>query len=171
MTAALVCGAAVAFSSCSDKSENSIVGCWKGGAPWSVTANVDGAKQANVTVGFDFKSGEKPDAGTFTMTCDYNVTPVAEGNDSVAPYTAKATVKGTWTCSADDKDEYNLAFDQNSLNVEGVNAPYLAPVTDATLNSLARFQKLDDVEVSADGKSLSFEIQNPEEKVSFTKCD
>ena len=107
---------------------------------------------------------------------------------------ATTSIGGTWMYEGDDDDELLLSLDLSSLNVTvdkngvtftqnlltGKQQPELDSLTATTANlwrqqlsaamrrELARFNRLDDVEVNRDG-ILSFEIKNPDAKLFFRK--
>lgn len=165
--AALLFGAA-AISSCSEDT-NKMIGTWTSSAPEAVVPAIEGTTSATAVTTFEFSEGTEKSNGPVKMTTDYTVTaPDSVGN--ALNYTVKASVEGKWTREEKGDDDYFLSFDQNTLDVAGVDAPDgLGAVTATFLNSLAQYSKIEDVEVTKDGSVLSFELDNPDRKVSFTK--
>ncbi len=165
--AALLFGA-TAFSSCSEDN-NAMIGTWTSSAPETVVPAIEGSTSATAVTTFEFSEGTEKSNGPVKMTTDYTVTaPDSVGN--AVNYTVKASVEGKWTREEKGDDDYYLSFDQNTLDVAGVDAPDgLGAVTANFLGSLAQYSKIEDVEVTKDGSVLSFELDNPDRKVSFTK--
>lgn len=165
--AALLFGAA-ALSSCSEE-KNVMIGSWTSAAPEAVIPSIEGSTSATAVTTFDFSEGTEKSNGPVKMTTDYTVTaPDSVGN--AINYTVKASVEGKWTREEKGDDDYYLSFDTNTLDVAGVDAPDgLGAVTANFIASLAQYSKIEDVEVTKDGSILSFELDNPDRKVSFTK--
>lgn len=165
--AALLFGAA-AISSCSEEN-NKMIGTWTSSAPEAVVSAIEGTTSATAITTFEFSEGAEKSNGPVKMTTDYTVTaPDSVGN--AINYTVKASVEGKWTREEKGDDDYYLSFDQNTLDVAGVDAPDgLGAVTANFLGSLAQYSKIEDVDVTKDGSVLSFELDNPDRKVSFTK--
>lgn len=163
--AALLFGAA-ALSSCSED-KNAMIGTWTASTPETVV--VDGSNAATAVTTFEFGEGTEKSNGPVTLTTDYTVTaPDSVGNP--VNYTVKASVEGKWTRQEKGDDDYFLSFDQNTLDVAAVDAPDgVGAVTATFLGSLAQYNKIEDVEVTKDGSVLSFELDNPDRKVTFTK--
>lgn len=164
-TAAVV---AFALAGCAGD-ENKLIGEWQTAVPKSVKEKVADATYATQSLTIKFGQGEDVTTGPVELTSEYDMTAPADSAGNAANYKVTAKISGTWTRDVDDQDDYLLAFDKNSLKVEGKDAPELGPVTDLFLNSLARFSTIDDVEVSKDGKSMSFEIENPDATIQFVK--
>lgn len=164
---ALLFGAA-AISSCSEEN-NKMIGTWTSSAPEVVVPAIEGTTSATAITTFEFSEGAEKSNGPVKMTTDYTVTaPDSVGN--AINYTVKASVEGKWTREEKGDDDYYLSFDQNTLDVAGVDAPDgLGAVTANFLGSLAQYSKIEDVDVTKDGSVLSFELDNPDRKVSFTK--
>lgn len=166
----LALGFLAVLTACDNHNNDNPTGSWETSAPQSVTESVSGAKSAVKTVALDFVAPSTDAAGTLTLTANYDVTvanPVKESADTT--YQVIATIKGTWAQDGDEHDDYLLTFDRNSLDVKGVNAPELGPVTDEFLNSLSAFTTIEDVETSKDGTHLKFETKNPEVEYHFVK--
>ncbi|MDE7097193.1 MAG: hypothetical protein K2O47_06850 [Muribaculaceae bacterium] len=165
--AALLFGAA-ALSSCSEE-KNAMIGTWTSSTPENVVPAIEGSQAATAVTTFEFSEGAEKSNGPVKMTTDYTVT----ASDSVGnpvTYTVKASVEGKWTREEKGDDDYFISFDQNTLDVAGVDAPEgLGAVTANFLGSLAQYSKIEDVDVTKDGSVLSFELDNPDRKVSFTK--
>lgn len=162
-------GLAMAATSCdSDKKSENPVGSWTAGAPESVTASVDGATSATRTISFDFAED-----GTVTYTADYDVTAPTYTEDGTeatpVSYKVTASVKGTYKLEPREDDDYIVAFDTNTLSVNGTDAPELGPVTDSFISSMAQFTSIEDVKVSKDGTAMTFEAGHPDVKYSFVK--
>lgn len=169
LSTAIIAAALVAsLASCDSHNENP-EGSWTSASPESVTEQIAGAKSATQSLSLNFAPGEGETPGVVTLTADYDIT--LQPNDSVAApaYKTTATITGTWTRKGDDRDEYLLTFDPNSLSVSGIDAPELGPVTDAFLNTAARFTQIEDVEASKDGQHLTFETKNPDVEHHFVK--
>lgn len=166
--AALVCGAA-AMTSCSEDN-NAMIGTWTSATPEVVVPAIEGASSATAVTTFDFSEGTEKSNGPVKMTKDYTVT-VADSVGNPVNYTVKASVEGRWTREDKGDDDYFISFDQNTLDVAGVDAPDgLGAVTANFLGSLAQYSKIEDVEVTKDGSVLSFELESTDAKVSFTKA-
>ena len=165
--AALLFGAA-ALSSCSEEN-NAMIGTWSSSAPETVVPAIEGSTSATAVTTFEFSEGTEKSNGPVKITTDYTVTaPDSVGN--AINYTVKASVEGKWTREDKDDDDYYLSFDQNTLDVAGVDAPDgLGAVTANFLGSLGKYSKIEDVEVTKDGSVLSFELESTDAKVSFTK--
>ena len=165
--AALLFGAA-SLSSCSEEN-NAMIGTWTSSTPEVVVPAIEGATSATAITTFEFSEGAEKGNGPVKMTKDYTVTaPDSVGN--AINYTVKASVEGKWTREDKGDDDYYLSFDQNTLDVAGVDAPDgLGAVTANFLGSLAQYSKIEDVEVTKDGAVLSFELESTDAKVSFTK--
>lgn len=165
--AALLFGAA-ALSSCSED-KNEMIGTWTSSTPEVVVPAIEGTNSATVITTFEFSEGTEKGNGPVKMTKDYTVTaPDSVGN--AINYTVKASVEGKWTREEKGDDDYYLSFDQNTLDVAGVDAPDgLGAVTANFLGSLAQYSKIEDVDVTKDGSVLSFELESTDAKVSFTK--
>lgn len=159
MGAALLMGAA-AVSSCSTKSSDSIIGTWSAAAPEAVVPAIDGASSATALTTFEFKAGSDKASGPVKLIKDYTVTLPADSVGKTESYTVNASIEGTWTCSDKECEDYTLSFDQNSLSVNGVGAPELGPVTSSFMSSLAQYTAIEDMEVSNDGKVMTFELEN-----------
>lgn len=165
--AALVFGAA-AFSSCTEKAQD-ISGVWTASAPETVVPAIQGATSATAITTIEFKDSADAASGPVTITKDYTVS-LPDSTGTIGQYTVKASISGTWTREAKEKDDYTIAFDQNSLSVAGTDVPDgLGTITDNFLGTIGQYTVLDDVEVSKDGKTLKMELENPDIKVSFTK--
>ena len=165
--AALVFGAA-AMTSCSEEN-NAMIGTWTSAAPEVVVPAIEGASSATAVTTFDFSEGTEKSNGPVKMTKDYTVT-VADSVGNPVNYTVKASVEGKWTREDKGDDDYFLSFDQNTLDVAGVDAPDgLGAVTANFLDGLAQYSKIEDVDVTKDGSILSFELENTDAKVSFTR--
>lgn len=164
--AALLFGAAI--SSCSEDT-NKMIGTWTSSTPEVVVPAIEGTTSATAVTTFEFSEGTEKSNGPVKMTTDYTVTtPDSVGNP--INYTVKASVEGKWTREEKGDDDYFISFDQNTLDVAGVDAPDgLGAVTANFLGSLAQYSKIEDVEVTKDGSVLSFELDHPDRKVSFTK--
>ncbi|MDE5585462.1 MAG: hypothetical protein K2I92_03860 [Muribaculaceae bacterium] len=163
--AALLFGAA-AISSCSED-KNAMIGTWSSSTPETVV--VEGSNAATAVTTFEFSEGTEKGNGPVKMTTDYTVT-AADSVGSPINYTVKASVEGKWTREEKGDDDYYIAFDQNTLDVAGTDAPDgLGAVTATFMGSLAQYQKIEDVKVTDDGSVLSFELDNPDRTVSFTK--
>ncbi len=165
--AALLFGAA-ALSSCSEEN-NKMIGTWTSSNPEVVVPAIEGTTSATAITTFEFSEGTDKSNGPVKMTKDYTVTaPDSVGN--AVNYTVKASVEGKWTREEKGDDEYYLSFDQNTLDVAGVDAPDgLGAVTANFLGSLAQYSKIEDVDVTKDGTILSFELESTDAKVSFVK--
>ncbi len=165
--AALLFGAA-ALSSCSEEN-NKMIGTWTSSNPEVVVPAIEGTTSATAITTFEFSEGADKGNGPVKMTKDYTVTaPDSVGN--AVNYTVKASVEGKWTREEKGDDEYYLSFDQNTLDVAGVDAPDgLGAVTANFLGSLAQYSKIEDVDVTKDGTILSFELESTDAKVSFVK--
>lgn len=162
-------GLAAALASCGSDKNESPVGSWVAGAPETVTASVDGATSATKVISFDFTED-----GTVTYTADYDVTAPSyaeDGSESTpVSYKVTASVKGTYKLEPKEDDDYIVAFDMNSLSVQGTDAPELGPVTGEFMTSTAQFTSIEDVKVSKDGTAMTFEAgHHPEVKYSFVK--
>ena len=165
--AALLFGAA-ALSSCSEEN-NAMIGTWTSSTPENVVPAIEGSQAATAVTTFEFSEGAEKSNGPVKMTTDYTVT-VKDSVGNPVNYTVKASVEGKWTREEKGDDDYFISFDQNTLDVAGVDAPDgLGAVTANFLGSLAQYSKIEDVEVTKDGSVLSFELDNPDRKVSFTK--
>lgn len=152
-------GLAAMLSACgSDKKNENPTGSWTATAPTTVTTTVEGAKSATKTISFDFTSD-----GAVTYSADYDVTA-----DSIS-YKVTASVQGTYKLEPKEDDDYIVAFDTNTLKVEGTDAPELGPVTDEFISSMAQFTSIEDVKVSKDGTTMTFEAGHPDVKYSFIK--
>lgn len=160
--------AALAFASCSSDN-SSLTGEWKSAAPVNVTETVADASTVSQVISVDFKAGDEKTTGPLEWTSEYSMTAPADSAGNVASYKVIAKISGTWTRDAKDDDEYTLSFDQNTLNVSGVDAPELGPGTDLFLGSLGKFSKIEDVKVSKDGKTMSFETDKPDVTYNFVR--
>ncbi len=167
--AALPFGAAT-LSSCPEVN-NAMIGTWRSSTPEVVVPAIEGSPSATAITTFEFSEGTEKSNGPVKMTKDYPITaPDSVGN--AVNYTVKASVEGKWTREEKGDDDYFLSFDQNSLDVDGTDAPDgLGAVTANFLGSLAQYQKIEDVDVTKDGSVLSFELDNqkPDVKLTFTK--
>jgi len=131
----------------------------------------------------DINQSVRPAAGTFDQPYEVSVA-------------ATTSIGGTWMYEGDDDDELLLSLDLSTLNVivdsngvtftqnilTGKQQPELDSLTAATADmwrrqlsaamrrTLARFSRLDDVEVNRDD-ILSFEIQSPDAKLYFKKAE
>lgn len=163
-------GFAAALTACgSDKKTENPTGSWTAAAPTTVTSAIEGATVATKTISFDFTSD-----GAVTYTANYDVTAsaYAEGDTVATPvsYKVTASVNGTYKLEPKEDDDYILAFDTNTLSVVGTDAPELGPVTDEFISSIAQFTSVEDVKVSQDGSTMTFEAgHHPEVKYSFVK--
>lgn len=164
-------GATAALTACSTKdSDENPVGAWTSAAPENVTTTVSGAASAMRVTDIEFaEPAQGETSGALSVAAKYTVTPTAEGDSVAQPYVVDATISGTWTPKESDDNEYILAFDTNSLSVAGIDAPELGPVTDAFLSSLSQVTSIEDVKVSKDRATLSFEAGKPEVKYQFVK--
>lgn len=118
------------------------------------------------------------------------VQPAPSDTGIVAPYevsvSATASVNGTWTYKDDDKDDILISFDMSTLNVTvdpagvamseniltGREQPEVDSLTNLTAQrwqrdftaavkkSLESFTILDDVEVTGNGSTLTFEVKD-----------
>lgn len=161
-------GLATAFAACDSHNDNP-TGSWTASAPENVTQAVADATAASKQVSIDFNAPQNGEDGTLTLTAVYDVTSTVQ-TDSVpqeVKYQVTASINGTWAQDVDNHDDYLLTFDKNSLTVNGSGAPGLGAVTDEFLNSLAQYTSIEDVEVSKDGKHLTFESGKPEVKYHF----
>lgn len=165
----LALGVAAIFASCGAQKNENPTGSWTSAAPESVTENIPGASSAMKTMTFDFKAPEGNEGGKITVTADYDVTLATPTEQGVSSYKANAKIDGTWTKDDHDDDEYNLALDKNSLVVWAADAPELGPVTDNFLKTVSQLTKIEDVKVSKDGSSISFESDHPEIKYQLVK--
>lgn len=159
------------LSACNSKTEDDPTGTWKSSTPISVTADVAGASSASKTLTFDFKALNTDGVGEVVLTTDYDVTApvVTDGVTTEVKYQVNATASGTWKREKKDSDDLILTFDSNTISVKGTDAPELGPVTDEFLSSLTKFASIDDVEVSADKATMTFETDHPDMKYQFVK--
>lgn len=164
-------GAAALLAACSQHSDENPTGSWTSAAPETVTQSIGGATSATRSLSFDFKAPTGDTAGEVVMTADYDVTVpfVTDSTTNSRSYQVTASVRGTWTQEKGEHDDYLLAFDKNSIDVQGVNAPELGPVTDDFISSLSRFASIEDVEVSKDGSHMTFETDKPDVTYHFVK--
>lgn len=162
-------GLAAVMTACSTQKDDDPTGSWVSSAPQTVTADVEGSSSATKTISFDFLAPVSDNPGDVTYTADYNVTVPGDSTSESISYQVTASIKGTWSQDVDDHDDYVLAFDTNTLNVTGTNAPELGPVTDEFLKSVATFTSIEDVEVSKDGTHMKFETEHPDVKYQFVK--
>lgn len=170
----LALGAALLFcasviSSCSEKG-NVIIGSWTSAAPEAVVPAIEGSTSATAVTTFDFSEGTEASNGPVKMTTDYTVVLPPDSVGNPVSYTVKASVEGKWTREEKGDDDYYLSFDTNTLDVAGVDAPDgLGAVTANFLGNLSQYSKIEDAEVTKDGNILTFELDNPDRKLSFTK--
>lgn len=167
----LAIGMGAAFAACNESKNDDPTGAWASAAPEKVTDSIEGATSATQTLAFDFNAPVGDAAGQLTYTADYDVTVpfVTDSATNKKSYQVTASIKGTWTQSTDDKDDYLLTFDKNTLSISGTDAPELGPVTDVFLNSLAKFTTIEDVEVTKDGSHMTFETEHPDVKYHFVR--
>lgn len=169
-TLVMTLGVAALMASCDSAKNESPVGSWTSAAPETATEAVSGASTASKSTTITFTApAEGQTAGEVVLTTDYDVTTVAADTTEAVSYKATATIKGTYTQKDGDKDEYLMTFDKNTLQVAGVDAPELGPVTDDFLASVAKLTQIDDVEVSKDGTHMTFEVKNPKVEYHFVK--
>lgn len=164
---------AALFTACSAHHETEDpTGTWTSAAPISVTKGVADATTATKTLTIDFAAPVGDAAGELTYTADYDVTApyvTDEGTTESRSYKVTASIKGTWAQEKGEHDDYLLTFDQNTLTVNGTDAPELGPVTDEFMTSLTTFTSIEDVEVSNDGTHMSFETDHPDVTYHFVK--
>ena len=104
---------------------------------------------------------------------------------------ATASVDGRWAYDVDDDDDLLLSFDYSTIKIDvDKNKLSFAPDVDSTVrqqmvdfyssawskelsrvfrDDLSKYSVLDDIEVSDNGKMMSFEIQSPEVKLRFNR--
>lgn len=163
---------AAIFTACSAHRDDDPTGTWTSAAPISVTKNVAAATTASKTITIDFVAPVGDAAGTLVYTADYDVTApyvTDEGTTESRSYKVTASIKGTWAQEKHEHDDYLLTFDQNTLTVNGIDAPELGPVTDEFMTTLTTFTSIEDVEVSDNGTHMTFETDHPDVKYHFVK--
>ena len=106
-------------------------------------------------------------------------------------FVATASVDGRWAYDVDDDDDLLLSFDYSTIKIDvDKNKLSFAPDVDSTVrqqmvdfyssawskelsrvfrDDLSKYSVLDDIEVSDNGKMMSFEIQSPEVKLRFNR--
>lgn len=157
------------LTACGESENENPTGSWTSSAPQTVTTAIAGATTATKTVSVDFIAPTTGATGDLVFTADYDVTLPADSAGVASSYKVTASIKGTWAQDGDDKDDYVLTFDRNTLTVNGTDAPELGPVTDEFLSSLAAFTTIEDVKVNKDGSTLSFETEKPDVNYTFVK--
>lgn len=166
--AALILGG-FAMTSCSE-SNTDFLGSWTSATPETVVPAIDGAVAATEVTTFDFSAGTDKASGPVKLTKDYTVTLPADSLGNPVSYTVKASIEGTWTREEKSDDDFILAFDQNSLDVAGVDAPELGPVTANFLGTIGDFTKIEDVKVLKDTNIMKFETDHPDRHFTFIKA-
>lgn len=165
-------GMTALLAACDHHKDENPTGSWTTASPISVTQNVAGASSAMKSMSIDFVAPTaKGEAGLLTVTADYDVTATAlpDSASNEISYKVTASIKGSWAQAPGEHDEYLLAFDKNTLSVNGTDAPELGPATDEFLSSISRFTEIDDVKVAKDGTRMKFETSHPEVKYNFVK--
>ncbi len=166
--AALILGG-FAMTSCSESNAD-FLGSWTSANPAAVVPAIDGSVSATEVTTFDFSAGTDKASGPVKLTKDYTVTLPADSLGNAQTYTVKASIEGTWTRADKDDDDYIISFDTNSLDVAGVDAPELGPVTANFLGTIGDFTKIEDVKVNKENTILKFETDHPDRDYTFTKA-
>lgn len=152
--AAVLIGTA-ALASCSN--DNKLIGKWETSTPAAVFPTIPGTVSSTATTTIEFSKGTDSKSGPVKLTTIYEMTLPSDSTAMAPVSTVNATINGTWTRDDKDDDDYFLSFDQNSLSVNAISAPELGPVTQVFLSSLARYTRIDDVEVNKANTVLTFE--------------
>lgn len=189
LSAILLPGIAL-LSSCTEKKAD-FIGEWRAVKPVSVTSEITGAESATEEITLVFSEAKGNTSGKVEMTGRFKVS-MALPSDSTAvslpvTFTADARCDGSWTPDGDDYDDLLLVFDYEAITVTvdttslsagaKLSPEHLSStselcrmkVENAFRSTLARYSVLDDVEVSKDRTSMDLELQNPKEKVYFTR--
>lgn len=189
LSAILLPGIAL-LSSCTEKKAD-FIGEWRAVKPVTVTSEITGAESATEEITLVFSEAKGNTSGKVEMTGRFKVS-MALPSDSTAvsvpvTFTADARCDGSWTPDGDDYDDLLLAFDYEAITVTvdttslsagaKLSPEHLSStselcrmkVENAFRSTLARYSVLDDVEVSKDRTSMDLELQNPKEKVYFTR--
>lgn len=187
-----LCGI-LSLSSCSDKPK--FIGSWTAHAPVSVGSQIPASSVSSV-VSLDFSDDQQNTDGVVTLSSVYDVSQSVDGDTLVGtPYevhfVATASVDGRWAYDVDDDDDLLLSFDYSTIKIDvDKNKLSFAPDVDSTVrqqmvdfyssawskelsrvfrDDLSKYSVLDDIEVSDNGKMMSFEIQSPEVKLRFNR--
>ena len=168
--------AAFAWIATSCSGEPAFLGNWQSAAPSDAARWFPGAANASSQQTFRFADNQSKDGGVFTYSSDYSVTESAEQH-----YNATASVSGSWTYDVDDDDDLLLTFDMKSLRMD-LESPSSSDsigmrmmenarhrVEQAMMSEVGRYTVIEDIEVSRDKSSMTFETKNPEEKHHFRK--
>lgn len=186
--AAMLSAGAMLPASCSH--ENKIIGSWTASSPVSIGAEMPAAATATSLMTIDFMPAESGAPAKFNLSTLIEATQAVRPDTLAldSPYevsvAATASVSGTW--SHDGDEDILLAFDMNTLSVDvdpagvafsenmltGAQQPAVDSLTARTAeiwkrqitnvfkSSLHRYSKLDDVEVTAEGTALKFEVKD-----------
>lgn len=146
-----------AIASCSK--ENKMIGTWETSSPSAVVPTLPGTVATTQVTTFEFCEGKDAKSGPVKLTARYELTLPADSTGLTHNSTISATIEGTWTRDDKDDDDYFLAFDRNSLNVNAISAPELGPATDVFMSGLAKLGQIEDVEVNKEKTILTFEDQ------------
>ena len=153
--AAIFLGAAT-FASCSSDNDR-MIGKWETATPTTVFPTIPGTVSSTATTTIEFSKGTDSKSGPVKLTTIYEMTLPSDSTAMAPVSTVNASINGTWTRDDKDDDDFFLSFDQNSLSVNAISAPELGPVTQVFLSSLARYTRIDDVEVNKANTVLTFE--------------
>lgn len=187
--AVLACGA---LYSCSDDAP--FIGSWTTAAPADITGRIAGSAVSTATTQLSFNESQQKGSGTVGMAYEIEVTyPLAlPGVTGAVTIPGSASVDGMWTYDVDDRDDVLIRFDYKSLQVNidstrvrivGVHPTRADSVLDGMFNrardamsgyvigDMRRYTAVDDIEASADGSRLSFEIHSPAAGMVFVRDD
>ncbi len=189
-TASLALG--LQLTSCTEKPAP-FIGAWQSIAPLNLDFKMQEYDNILANVSLDFKDSQQDTDGPVSLKCSYDAVRMpdtsAPAGSAKTTFSADASVKGTWSYDVDDHDDLLIVFDYSSIDVtidkSSISNPSFANFTPAQIDSVAavytseiktsfregimRLSAIEDVDVSKDGKILSFEVEDPDQDFKFKR--
>lgn len=185
--------AALAAASCSNDAP--FIGSWTTEAPLNITSQIPGATKATSVLTIQF--AENQQKGTGETGLDFAISieePIKakDGKEGTITIPAQAIAKGEWTYDVDDVNDLLMHFDYSTITVDispadikisGVHPALVDSLKTGYIESarlkarayvtsdLARFTTLHNVNVSRNGNTMTFDVNNPSQQLSFNYVD
>lgn len=156
------------LSACSSGPD--IAGKWQAKNPGDVTLSLPQAALATSLTTIEFQKDQSKSEGPVTFTNSYDITPAG----GTAAVTATASATGHWETDVDDQDDLVISYDMASIKVDVAGdsaavAIWRPEVERLFRADLSRYGVMEDVEIDRSRSLMSLELNNPEQKVYFSK--
>lgn len=187
---AVIAAGSLALVSCS---EAPFLGDWES-SPAPISNPLPQQATGTAVTGLTFLKAEDNTAGKTTFSQEYDIkhtTVTAEGMTFDVHVTGTATASGTWTYDVDDDDDLLLTFDDASVSVDisgteltyrgdqdsllvtaaqdslqrSLSTEWNRSIEDLFRRDLVRYGVISDIERARDKNTITFEIENPEQKI------